>query len=417
MLRGFFRKQGGFNRSLLEAVSALAENNEALNVRVQELRATAETQDRQLLELVALGRSEADWRKAVQVLLAESHAQLERHGEQLRDQADRAEAQVRTLAEFLSVKDHLGDLQGQTDRAGEHLRNLQTISERGAQDLRNLREMLVHIEARQVNDAIFTKGELSEQSALVHRLLASGTPGEKRIGTGPSDEMAELDAHRLDAFYLSFENQFRGTRAEVKERIRFYLPLVKKAEAGGPGRRIVDVGCGRGEWLELLRENGLDAMGLDLNQAMVAQCEERNLPVTQGDAVAYLRSLPDNSQGAVTGFHIIEHLPLETLVDLFAEARRVLRPGGLVIFESPNCKNLVVGACNFNVDPTHRNPVFPETAEFMLDAQGFEKIQIEYLSPVETSHIPGSDEVAPALRALLYGPQDFAVIGRKPMSP
>jgi O-antigen chain-terminating methyltransferase len=129
-----------------------------------------------------------------------------------------------------------------------------------------------------------------------------------------------------------------------------------------------------------------------------------------------LRSLPTESQGAVTGFHIIEHLPLETLFDLLAETRRVLRCGGLAIFETPNCKNLMVGACNFNVDPTHKNPIFPETAEFMLGAVGFEKTELKYSSPVETNGIPGAQDLSPLLRQLLYGPQDFAVIGRKPAS-
>ena len=104
----------------------------------------------------------------------------------------------------------------------------------------------------------------------------------------------------------------------------------------------------------------------------------------QGDAIEFLRNLPDRSQGAVTGFHIIEHLPLEVLIQLLMHSRRVLKPGGIAIFESPNCKNLMVGACNFNIDPTHRNPVFPETAQFMLETQGFERVTLEYLTPVET---------------------------------
>ena len=118
---------------------------------------------------------------------------------------------------------------------------------------------------------------------------------------------------------------------------------------------------------------------------MVAQCKERGLKVVQGDAIEFLRNLPDRSQGAVTGFHIIEHLPLEVLIQLLMHSRRVLKPGGIAIFESPNCKNLMVGACNFNIDPTHRNPVFPETAQFMLETQGFERVTLEYLSPVETT--------------------------------
>jgi O-antigen chain-terminating methyltransferase len=176
----------------------------------------------------------------------------------------------------------------------------------------------------------------------------------------------------------------------------------------------VDVGCGRGEWLELLRENKLSASGIDLNTTMVEQCRERKLDVRQGDAIDFLHGLKAKSLGAVTGFHIIEHLPFETLMELFVQVRRVLKPGGLAIFESPNCKNLVVGACNFNIDPTHRNPVFPETAQFMLETFGFERVTIDYLSPVDLTPYPEAEQQPPHLRNLLYGPQDFGVIGYAP---
>src|SRR5206468_1453751 len=122
-----------------------------------------------------------------------------------------------------------------------------------------------------------------------------------------------------------------------------------------------------------------------------------------------------DSHGAVTGFHIIEHLPFEVLMNLLAETRRVLRPGGIAIFESPNCKNLIVGACSFNIDPTHRRPVFPESAEFMLASQGFERVSLEYLTPIHPTSTADSDDVK-AIKDLLYGPQDFAVIGYKPQN-
>ena len=221
---------------------------------------------------------------------------------------------------------------------------------------------------------------------------------------------------RLDAFYVSFEDRFRGPREEIKKRVEIYVPLIRKAHAGRPEAPVLDVGCGRGEWLELLKEQKLEASGVDINSAMLAQCRERKLKVAHGDAIAHLRTLPEKSLGAVTGFHIIEHLELEVLMDLLAETIRVLVPGGVAIFESPNCKNLVVGATNFNVDPTHRNPVFPETAQFMLSIHGFEKVELKYLAPVEAARFEGKDRQATVLNELLYGPQDFAVIGIKPPS-
>jgi O-antigen chain-terminating methyltransferase len=229
----------------------------------------------------------------------------------------------------------------------------------------------------------------------------------------PNNAQGTAPDHSLDNFYLSFENRFRGKRSEIKSRLEVYLPILRDACAGGAERPVLDLGCGRGEWLELLKEAGMHAAGVDLNTAMVAQCQQRELSATESDALEYLRKIPNESFGAVTGFHIIEHLPLEVLINLIAEARRVLKAGGLAIFESPNCKNLIVGACNFNVDPTHRNPVFPETARFILETQGFADVRLEYLTPAEGSPFNGTDETSAALRELLYGAQDFAVIGRR----
>lgn len=341
--------------------------------------------------------------------------QLDRDGVHLRHLQDEVERLGARASEAVLAQQRLHDLQGQAERAGEHLRHLQDEMDRGVQDVRTVHQILARLEERSVNESVYIKGQLAQQGAVLQRWLSARKTGAREGSGVLAEEVAEFESHRLDAFYVSFENRFRGSREEIRNRIRFYLPFLHEARAGLEGRPIVDVGCGRGEWLELLREEGLAASGVDLNKEMVAQCVERNLSVTAGDAVAYLRSRPANSCGAVTGFHIIEHLPLETLIDLFAEAQRVLHPGGLAIFESPNCKNLMVGACNFNIDPTHRNPVFPETAEFILGTQGFENVQIEYLSPVDTSHVKGSGELPELLQGLLYGPQDFAVIARKPL--
>ena len=313
---------------------------------------------------------------------------------------------------------HLKDLQGQADRLGIHINNLQGFVDQQTAKARAAQQSLEQLSERQTNDAVFVKGELSEQQSLLQQVLGTDrrdkVPAGKRATVGDGSDKKHTRA--LDSFYLSFENRFRGTRAEIKKRLMFYLPFLASAQAGEKGRPILDLGCGRGEWLELLKENKLDARGVDLNSAMIAQCKEHGLDVFHRDAIDYMRSLRANSQGGVTGFHIIEHLPFETLMDFFREARRILKPGGIAIFESPNCKNLVVGAANFNIDPTHRNPVFPETAEFMLQSHGFERVRIEYLSPVaDVKFNAGTKELA-IVKDMLYGPQDFGVIAYKPAS-
>ena len=124
--------------------------------------------------------------------------------------------------------------------------------------------------------------------------------------------MVQEEDHLLDAMYVSFEDRFRGTRQDIKERVKIYLPDVKKALAVTDNALVLDVGCGRGEWLEVLRENTINAMGLDLNRIMVAQCRDMGLEVLSLDLISHLRSLKSNTLCAVTGFHIVEHLPINT---------------------------------------------------------------------------------------------------------
>ena len=221
--------------------------------------------------------------------------------------------------------------------------------------------------------------------------------------------------HLLDAMYATFEDQFRGTREDIQNRQRIYLPLIQDCQAGTDDAPVLDVGCGRGEWLALLRDEGLTACGVDLNRIFVQQCQEDQLTVIEQDAIAYLRSLPNHALGAITGFHIIEHLPTRTLIALFDEALRVLRPGGGVIFETPNPGNVLVGSCSFYMDPTHRNPLPPLLSRYLIEARGFVRVEIRELHPVDVSqHITeGPSAIIGPLNHYLFGPQDYAVIAYK----
>jgi O-antigen chain-terminating methyltransferase len=146
---------------------------------------------------------------------------------------------------------------------------------------------------------------------------------------------------------------------------------------------------------------------------MAEQCRERRLEVTESDGITHLRSLPDASIGAVTGFHIVEHLSFELLIQLLDETVRVLKPGGLAIFETPNPHNLLVGSANFYTDPTHRNPLPSPTLKFLAEARGLCRIEVINLHPFpEAFHVVGS-EVAERFNEYFYGAQDYAVMGWK----
>lgn len=226
--------------------------------------------------------------------------------------------------------------------------------------------------------------------------------------------MSSNDSAMLDRYYLAFENTFRGSCEDIKSRLEIYLPYLRQADIGSVDFPVLDIGCGRGEWLELLKDNGLVASGIDLNAVMVDLCRERGLDVERSEALGYLAGLPDGRLGAVTGFHIIEHLPFEQLLLLFDETLRVLKPGGIAIFETPNPENLMVGALSFYNDPTHRNPLPPQVVDFMAKQRGFAMTEILRLHPYPGEvQLMENSATAERINQLFYGPQDYAVIATK----
>jgi O-antigen chain-terminating methyltransferase len=178
------------------------------------------------------------------------------------------------------------------------------------------------------------------------------------------------------SFYRAFEDRYRGAREIIKDRLRAYArftdPLLRTASPP----MALDLGCGRGEWLELLGESGFDARGVDLDEGMLAACVERGLNAQHGDALAALRETPSDSLALVSSFHLVEHLPFGLVQELIAEALRVLQPGGLLIMETPNPENLTVGATSFYLDPTHLHPLPPGLLGFATEHAGFRRQRI-----------------------------------------
>lgn len=178
-------------------------------------------------------------------------------------------------------------------------------------------------------------------------------------------------------FYRAFEDRYRGSRDTIKDRLRVYLPFVEPFKELYSDCKAFDLGCGRGEWLELMAEAGfVKPHGVDLDEDMLAACHERGLPVAKADAITSLQSLPDESQVIVSGFHIAEHIPFDALLVLVREALRVLKPGGLLILETPNPENIVIGTSNFYLDPTHQRPLPMQLLSFLAEYSGFARTKI-----------------------------------------
>lgn len=256
--------------------------------------------------------------------------------------------------------------------------------------------------------------DLLEQERRLRVLLE--TPAKSP--SGKADVRAEAVArqeleHIYDRFYTLFEDSFRGTYDDIKGRVAIYIPYVISAGAGTPVAPVLDIGCGRGEWLQLLKDRGLAGRGIDFNNSSVARCHELGLDVTMADALEYLRAQKAESIGAVTAFHVAEHLPFPQILRLFDEVRRVLKPEGMFIMETPNPENLIVGACTFWNDPTHQQPLPPEPMRFVMENRGFTRVEILRLHP-NTAIAPPGDTESPSLSAIadrLYGPQDYSLVG------
>ena len=211
-------------------------------------------------------------------------------------------------------------------------------------------------------------------------------------------------------FYRAFEDRFRGSRESIDARLRVYLPFLRRLTETITTPRALDLGCGRGEWLDFVQAQGFIAQGVDLDAGMLAACREREFVVRQEDAVAALTDTEDETLALVSGFHIAEHLAFETLLTLVSEALRVLAPGGLLILETPNPENILVASRHFYLDPTHRHPLPPPLLGFLPEYAGFARTRIMRLQEDRRLY----DDVPVGVCEVIGGASpDYAVVAQK----
>jgi SAM-dependent methyltransferase len=188
---------------------------------------------------------------------------------------------------------------------------------------------------------------------------------------GQSEEQATHEG-----FYRAFLDRFFVSRELIRLRLNFCLPFIEPLKTLADRPEGVDLGCGRGEWLEVLLENGFDAQGVDLDVQMLAACDKKGLRTTCEDAISFLEKLNSHSHLLISGFHIAEHLRFSQLQILVKEALRVLKPGGLLILETLNPENVQVSTLTFYLDPTYHHPIPPELLSFMTVYYGFERTKV-----------------------------------------
>ncbi|MHB1646942.1 MAG: class I SAM-dependent methyltransferase [bacterium] len=194
-----------------------------------------------------------------------------------------------------------------------------------------------------------------------------------------------------DNFYRDFEERFYAPREIIKELRKVYLPFVKPLVEIYRGEKTFDLGCGRGEWLELMSEIGFEAYGCDIDEGMLRDCYERGLSASKQEAVSFLKSLPDESHVVISAFHVIEHISFDDLRKLVSESLRILKPGGLLLLETPNPENVNVATNNFYLDPTHKRPIPPLLLSFLPEYYGFKRYKLLRLQ--ESSALATKDRI------------------------
>jgi 2-polyprenyl-3-methyl-5-hydroxy-6-metoxy-1,4-benzoquinol methylase len=368
------REQVEFNRGVIECVQATIEE---LNVCKQALSLLAGKMGRDAEELLGEARELKDirahwieWRTGWEKKLANTEIQF-----------------LRSVSELQAAFHHRVTVEAKAQRTEfEHSMVLQNeeMQRRYWDELTRVRleyERLIHSELR----------------VLRQRATLSQATGQAVRSAPP--EFANVD-------WLKFADRFRGSEEDILSRQKMYASRFRDHAL------VLDLGCGRGEMIQILQDAGIKARGIDSHADSVALCTAKGLDAERADLFTYLSELPDASLGGVICCQVIEHLPQSRLPEMIQLVHAKLRAGGLVALETPNPECLAIFATHFYIDPTHRHPIPPALTTFYLEEAGFGRVEIERLSPAIES-MPSLAELPEAFRKEFFGSLDYAAFGIK----
>ena len=372
----FVRDQVVFNREVMGCVEATLD---ALNEINRRLAVTVELQ-REVQELKDIRTHWSAWRSEWEVKLAHNEMQF-----------------LRSVADLQGTFQHRVTLMENNFR---DIAKAQHSNYLGALDRTTLdvqKRLWADMQAMRAEFEKLIHSELSDLRQRLAYVLRAGTV-----------EAAEVAPFRLAPAvdFGCFPQRFRGTEAHVKSRQKFYLSHFADCKA------VLDIGCGRGEFLELMREAGIPARGIDLSAESVDLCRSKGLQAEVADLFIYLDSLEEGSLGGIFSAQVVEHLPPDRVPEMIRLAARKLVRGGVLAIETPNPACLAIFATHFYLDPTHTRPVPYALLAYYMQECGIGKVERHDLSPALES-FPSLAGLPEEFRNAFFGGLDYAIIGRK----
>lgn len=378
------REQVEFNRAAMACVQAtleaLADSNRALAALAThhaQMRTQIEAYQREVQETNDIRRHWAEWRVSFEDRRAESEIRMLRAISELQGSFQHRVTLLEQNFRELTRQQH-GEFSAALDK------NTLDVQNRLWADLRQIQldfEKLIHSELR----------VLRQKQPAAH-------PAPGPAGTAPVE---------IPIDWMRFGDVFRGPEERIREQQQCHA-----ARFAGTTGEILDLGCGRGEFLEAARELGLEARGIDQSAENVALCLSKGLAAERADLFAFLAAQPDRSLAGAYCSQVVEHLPPDRLPVLVGMLGAKLRPGALLGIETPNPECLAIFATHFYIDPTHTRPVPPVLLRFYLEEAGFGGIEVERLAPAVES-IPALAELPTPVRETLFGGLDYAIFARK----
>jgi 2-polyprenyl-3-methyl-5-hydroxy-6-metoxy-1,4-benzoquinol methylase len=375
------REQVEFNRGVMGCVQSTLESLNECRQAISQLAAKLERETGELRgearELKDIRDHWAEWRAGWEQKLANNEIRFLRSIAEL--QASFQHRVTLMDANYREqVKAQHADFEAAMQRQSEevHQRFWDELTQARAEY-----ERIIHSELR-----------LVRQRASLARVV-------EQVAHSAPPEFANVD-------WLKHAERFRGSEEDIRSRQQMYVPRFREHAP------VLDLGCGRGEILEVFREAGMVAHGIDSNDDSIALCQAKGLDAEKADLFTYLADLPDASLGGVVCCQVVEHLPQARLPDMIRLVHAKLRAGGLVAIETPNPECLAIFATHFYLDPTHRHPIPPALTSFYLEEAGFGRIQIERLSPAVES-MPSLAELPETFRQDFFGGLDYAAFGVK----